>query len=287
MFILAGLRCRQLCVLLLAGMHLCSRDALSARTGQLRSGSSNQTDARTGAVRDSSTWRQPLPGKASNAETDKSCPGETDKSCPGTAEERLHAARERARSLNGKLTMNWKDVRKKLLWAAGLADIMKTSHCFEDYNHVTAATMKEKAYDNKHNGSVQGMARGNSLGGVIRSGSLKEGTGFETDGSWCTCALQAPSDVAHVQFKSKAAFYLVWPPGYSKFALATEDGELLACGQPTGDLPRLWHRQENWRQIFSAGPARKIAEAAQQCSSATRNVLAGLCIFVFLMHRLL
>jgi len=193
----------------------------------------------------------------------------------GTATARLEAARDRARSL-GQLTGDWEGVRKQLLFAAGLADIPgTTSHCFDDFNHVSATTMLDLTQDNKHDGGVKGMAIGNDLGSGIRSASLHDAKGFEENGSWCTCALGAgdepPHDIAHHQFRSKVAFYLVWLNGGDKFALATEEGEKLACGQPTGDIPPEGGVQEgrkgNW-DIFTEKGEGKIAKAALECGSA-------------------
>jgi len=189
-------------------------------------------------------------------------------SLPGTATQRLEAARDRARSLNGKLTGDWEGIRKQLLYAAGLADVGETSHCFSDFNHVSATTMAQAQQENLHDGKVQGMAAGNQLGPVIKLASLREGKGFEKDGSWCTCALGAgkepPFDVAHHQFKSEVAFYLVWKEGGGKFALVTEQGDNLACGEPTGKLPSKDARKLNW-QIFTEEGAGKIAQAALRC----------------------
>jgi hypothetical protein len=195
----------------------------------------------------------------------------TSRSLPGTAVERLSAARDRARSLSGKLTGDWASIRKDLLWAAGLAAVQQTSHCFNDYNHVSATTMAEHVQANEHDGQVEGMERGNQLGPEIKSASLHDGEGFEKDGSWCTCALGAgkapPFDVAHHQFQSEVAFYLLWVNGGDQFALATEEGETLACGQPKGQLPSAYERKKNW-QIFTKFGESKLAKAALECGSA-------------------
>lgn len=192
---------------------------------------------------------------------------------PGTAVERLFAARYRASSLDGKLTGDWTDIRKKLLWAAGLADIPAgregaTSHCFGDFNHVSATTMAGHVQDNEHDGEVKHMAKGNYLGAGIKLASLREGKGFEKDGSWCTCAIGAgkepPFDIAHHQFQSEVAFYLVWYNGGDQFALVTEEGKRLACAQPSGDLPSADDREGNWH-IFTEEGEGKIAKAALEC----------------------
>lgn len=112
---------------------------------------------------------------------------------------------------------------------------------------------------------------GNWLGQVIKLSSLHEGKGFEKDASWCTSAFGAgkepPSDVAHHQFKSEVAFYLVWKNGGDQFALVTEQGENLASGEPTGTLPPARQRRANW-QIFTEDGVGKIAKAALQWPSS-------------------
>eukprot|EP00965_Chrysotila_dentata_P172418 5689597-Pleurochrysis_carterae.AAC.1 len=62
---------------------------------------------------------------------------------------RMTACRERARSLSpAELSEDWIDVRRKLLWAAGLRDITDappgmgyTGHAFNDDNHCDATCM--------------------------------------------------------------------------------------------------------------------------------------------------
>ena len=70
-------------------------------------------------------------------------------------------------------------------------------------------------------------------------------------GSWSTCMMgchtDPPRDVAHVQFKSRIAFKLVWcPPEFKSFVLVDDDGALLAAGTPTGNLPSAYYRQNNF-----------------------------------------
>lgn len=68
---------------------------------------------------------------------------------PGTAVRRMHAAMERARSLTlDELSDTWPEVRRRVLWAAGLRDIEDaapgrgyTGHSFNDWNHCDATTM--------------------------------------------------------------------------------------------------------------------------------------------------
>merc|ERR1719261_352208 len=161
------------------------------------------------------------------------------------------AGRARAASLTQEeLSQDWVTVvRPKLLWAAGLLDRRDvrpgagyTGHCFNDYNHVDATTMLLDTFDNQNDGSVVGIARGNSLGAGIRVASdVSMGDG----GSWCTCILGAgkepPADVAHVQFQSRIAWKLVWVPGvnadFKRFVLVDDAGKLLATGTPSGKIP--------------------------------------------------
>ena len=78
---------------------------------------------------------------------------------------------------------------------------------------------------------VAGIAYGNPLGNGIRLASLPE---LGPGGSWSTCAMgcnkDPPVDVAHVQFRSRIAFKLVWVPNeqYDTFVLVDDDGDLLA-----------------------------------------------------------
>ena len=77
-------------------------------------------------------------------------------------------------------------------------------------------------------------------------------------GSWSTCAMGCnkvpPRDVAHIQFRSRIAFKLVWVPNarYDTFVLVGDDGGLLARGTPVdgpAGLPALRERQMNYRIV--------------------------------------
>merc|ERR1719231_210665 len=64
------------------------------------------------------------------------------------------------------------------------------------------------------------------------------------------CNRDPPADVAHLQFKSRIAFKLVWvPPTFDTFVLVDDDGNLLARGSPTGHLPHMQQRQMNYRAV--------------------------------------
>mmetsp|Transcript_25477 Transcript_25477/g.28117 ORF Transcript_25477/g.28117 Transcript_25477/m.28117 type:complete len:278 (+) Transcript_25477:166-999(+) len=183
---------------------------------------------------------------------------------PGTAVERMLSIRERVKSVpqqdwNG----SWEDVRRKLLWAGGLRDLPDsipgrgyTGHSFNDFNHVDLTAMRD--FDNENKGDIEGIALGNPLGDGIRVASLPEaGPG----GSWSTCAIgcnkDPPQDVAHVQFKSRIAFKLVWAPmkdnAFDTFVLVDDDGKLLAKGKPSsGKLPIMQERMTNYRIVVGS-----------------------------------
>jgi hypothetical protein len=179
---------------------------------------------------------------------------------PGTSVRRLQAVQARVATLaaNGSLINHpWPEVRRQLLWAGGLRDLPNaspgmgyTGHSFNDYNHVDLTTMNDEVSDNLNDGSVRGIAIGNKLGPGVRIASLPE---LGPGGSWSTCALGCnalpkPQDVAHVQFRSRIAFKLVWVPNatYDMFVLVNDDGKLLAKGQPTGTLPSRREREMNY-----------------------------------------
>ena len=64
-----------------------------------------------------------------------------------------------------------------------------------------------------------------------------------------------------MQFRSRIAFKLVWcPPAFSTFVLVDDDGELLASGSPTGQLPRPIERQANFKLVAGS----KYAHAAEK-----------------------
>jgi hypothetical protein len=197
---------------------------------------------------------------------------------PGTAVERMKAVRARVAELNdGSLDQKWEYVRRKLLWAGGLRDLPNavpgqgyTGHSFNDFNHVDLTTMLDQVSDSENDGAVKGIAIGNRLGDGIRKASLRE---LGPGGSWSTCALgcnkDPPQDVAHIQFRSRVAFKLVWVPNdnYDTFVLVDDDGKLLAKGKPSDGpegLPALRERVSNYRLVQGskyAAVADKIAKA--------------------------
>jgi hypothetical protein len=130
--------------------------------------------------------------------------------------------------------------------------------------------MLESIADSENDGSIPGIALGNHLGEGIRIASLPE---LGPGGSWSTCAMgcqsDPPTDVAHVQFRARIAFKLVWVPNgfYDTFVLVDDDGKLLAKGQPTIEsLPPLAERQMNYR--ICAGS--KYSREADQLAIARR-----------------
>mmetsp|Transcript_18577 Transcript_18577/g.35905 ORF Transcript_18577/g.35905 Transcript_18577/m.35905 type:complete len:200 (+) Transcript_18577:46-645(+) len=191
----------------------------------------------------------------------------TDPEYPGTALERLKAARERASSLSkSQLSEDWEQVRRHLLWAAGLKDNSRTApgngytgHCFNDYIHCDATTMLGEVSHNENGGQVKGIQRGNQLGPGITQASLPE---LGPGGSWCTCMngchTEPPSDVAHVQFRSRIAWKMVWcaVTEYKSFVLVDDEGALLASGTPTGQLPDVRERRANYKLVQGSKYAR-------------------------------
>jgi len=205
---------------------------------------------------------------------------------PGTAVERILASRERVHTLQeqNKLTDRpWSDIRRSLLWAAGLKDLPNavpgqgyTGHAFNDYNHVDATQLLDQVSDNENQGRVAGIAPQNRLGNGIRVASLPE---LGPGGSWSTCAMgchhDPPRDVAHLQFQARIAFKLVWVPNAKMdvFCLVDDDGKLLATGKPLpgDDWPALRERQMNYRLVQGSKYATEVDKiaTAQQGSSAS------------------
>jgi hypothetical protein len=184
---------------------------------------------------------------------------------PGTSVRRLNSVHDRIATLvsDGSLFGRWEDVRRRLLWAGGLRDLPDarpgmgyTGHSFNDYNHVDLTTMNDDVSDNLNDGSVSGIAIGNRLGPGVRIASLPE---LGPGGSWSTCAIgcnkDPPRDVAHLQFRSRIAFKLVWVPNedYDMFVLVNDDGGLLAYGKPSGGvLPNRREREMNYRIMMGS-----------------------------------
>ena len=202
---------------------------------------------------------------------------EIDPEYPGTAVERMRNIHERVKSLSEEdLSGDWTEVRRKLLWAGGLRDLPRarpgegyTGHSLNDFNHCDITPMLLDEADNENEGRVDGIAFRNPLGNGIRIASLEDaGPG----GSWSTCMMgcnrDPPADVAHVQFRARIAFKLVWcgPPdgedgAYDKFVLVDDDGELLNRGTPTGQLPPVRERMMNWQLVAGS----KYARACEAC----------------------
>ena len=148
-----------------------------------------------------------------------------------------------------------------------------TGHSFNDYNHVDLTTMLDQVSDNENDGAVKFIAIGNRLGNGIRVASLPE---LGPGGSWTTCAMgcnhDPPRDVAHIQFRSRIAFKLVWVPNerYDTFVLVDDDGNLLARGTPSdgpASLPALRERQMNYRIVQGSKYARAADDVASIASA--------------------
>lgn len=170
---------------------------------------------------------------------------------PGTAVDRLGAAVERAKDLQGRLDADFETARSLLVDACGLRG-PRTGHCFTDATHVDCCTMVDDVADELNGGRSPGIHPANFLGDAIRD-SVNPDLGI--GGSWCTCqhGVALGRDVCHAQFQSKVAFKLVWCPSadgqHSSFALVDEDGHKIAGGQPQGALPPLSHRRANWEMV--------------------------------------
>merc|ERR1712066_179998 len=127
---------------------------------------------------------------------------------------------------------------------------------------------------NLHDGnSIQGIAKGNRLGPGIEIASLPE---LGTGGSWSTCTngchLDPPQDVAHVQFRSRVAFKLVWcPPSFRSFVLVDDAGDLLNHGTPKGSLPHPGMRNSNSQLVQGS----KYATVADQFESRVSDAGIG------------
>lgn len=199
---------------------------------------------------------------------------------PGTAVERMLAIRERARKLTSEqLSGDWDSVRVNVLTAGGLRDLRSarpgagyTGHSFNDYNHCDLTAMQLTEFDSTNDGQVAGIAIGNRLGSGIRVASYPE---LGPGGSWSTCmigcASDPPRDVAHLQFRSRIAFKLVWvPPEFETFVLVDDAGELLNVGHPDASSPGFpsWQqRAKNYAVVRGS----KYATAADTLSSATKS----------------
>lgn len=200
---------------------------------------------------------------------------------PGTAVERMLTARARVKQLNDEKKLHgssWEEIRKLILWAGGLKDLRNalpgqgyTGHSFNDFNHVDLTCMLDQVSDSENDGRVKGIAVGNRLGNGIRLASLEE---LGPGGSWSTCALgcnaEPPQDVAHIQFRSRVAFKLVWVPNddFDTFVLVDDDGKLLATGKPApGGLPLMRERRLNYQIVQGSKYAREADRLARSVTS--------------------
>lgn len=202
---------------------------------------------------------------------------------PGTAVQRMLNARTRAVSLTPRnLSTEWTIVRQKILWAAGLKDLQEvlpgqgyTGHAFNDWNHVDATCMLVSVIHNENEGKVEGIDQKNNLGRGIVAASITE---LGEGGTWSTCMLgcdvDPPQDVAHVQFRARIAFKLVWcPPTFSQFVLVDDNGDLLTWGQPTGQLPSLREREMNYRYVMNSKYGLHAFERSLEDLNSRRRLL--------------
>ncbi|CAD7933309.1 unnamed protein product [Amoebophrya sp. A25] len=200
-----------------------------------------------------------------------------DTAFPGTACARLIAVLDRVDKIpQANLDADWDlIVRPTLLAAGGLKHLSNvTGHGFNDDNHCDLTTMLGSVQSETNaDGAVAQISRQNQLGPHIQLASLaivSEVTGATNNadqegGSWTTCTngahMTPPSDVAHVQFRSRIAFKLVWaPPTFETFALVDDIGRLLKTGRPTGQLPHLSMRERNYALVKGGIYARAVDE---------------------------
>ena len=127
--------------------------------------------------------------------------------------------------------------------------------------------MLDEVSMNENKGQVDGIAYGNRLGPGIEIASLPE---LGPGGSWSTCMQgcnrDPPADVAHLQFRSRIAFKLVWcPPEFKTFVLVDDEGKQLNIGTPTGTLPALRERTYNYALVQGS----KYSVAADAAAEAT------------------
>lgn len=130
--------------------------------------------------------------------------------------------------------------------------------------------MAESITDNENDGRVKGIARGNQLGDGIRIASIPE---LGPGGSWSTCALgcakDPPQDVAHIQFRARIAFKLVWVPNefFDTFVLVDDSGKLLAKGKPSEGIPPLQEREMNYNIVVGSKYAREADRIARNIAA--------------------
>lgn len=199
---------------------------------------------------------------------------------PGTATLRLRNIHQRISNLTatpGSFDGEWENVRTTVLFAGGLKDLKSsrpghgyTGHSFNDWNHCDLSAMRGQEAHNINAGAVDGIAYGNQLGPGIKLASLEE---LGPGGSWSTCMMgcdrNPPADVAHLQFKARIAFKLVWvPPAFERFVLVDDAGTLLAQGHPTGHLPDLRQRQANFNAVGKGKYSKAAVKVAREHATA-------------------
>ena len=181
------------------------------------------------------------------------------KQYPGTSIKRLNIIHNNIRLLTlNDLKDTWNNIRPKLLNAGGLKNVYETSHIFNDFNHCDLTPMKRNTFDNQNQGKVMNIHPTNYLGDVIKKCSINNDNIFkDNDGSWGTCMIgcnqNPPQDVAHIQFKSKIAFKLIWlPPNYDEFVLVDDDGNILKKGINLDTKnPNKIERKKNFETAYS------------------------------------
>lgn len=199
--------------------------------------------------------------------------GQMDAKYPGTSVNRLQVILKNVRDIDQSvLDGPWESCRRALLAAGGLRVDHSTSHAFNDDNHCDLTPMVgEVQSESNASGAVAQISRRNLLGPHIQAASLRDGdfapktAGGDAGGSWSTCTNGAhqnpPQDVAHVQFRSRIAYKLVWcPPKFEKFVLVDDEGNWLRTGTPTGQIPAGFHRKGNFELVMGGRYERVAVE---------------------------
>lgn len=142
-----------------------------------------------------------------------------DNKYPGTADSRMQTIRDRVKNLKEEqLGSDWNDVRQLLLWAGGLKNTHRyksvalgdTARFFNDFNHCDIIAVKED-FATLFSDDLEGRVDPTNSGLIMSVASVKDlGPGL----SWCTCMVgcneNPPKDVAHLHYKARIAFKLVW-----------------------------------------------------------------------------
>lgn len=114
---------------------------------------------------------------------------------------------------------------------------------------------------------------------AVAEAAAEHGTGAQQGtrrANWRANAHNSPEeDVAHLQFRARVAFKLVWcPPDFAAFVLVDDAGAYLNHGAPTGALPDLRARAGNYA-LAKGGRYASEAEALQARLAAPERGLGA------------